>query len=129
MVFFVLMLSRVSSLILQPVDVSGDGGVIKTVLQDGTGPTPRPNQQVTINYIGYLSDGSVFDTSHDLGEFRFTLGRGVIPGWSVGVASMKVGEVANFTMKYNYGYGERGYPPVVPAKADLKYQIELLKVQ
>jgi FKBP-type peptidyl-prolyl cis-trans isomerase len=129
MMFLALVLSRVFALTPQPLDVSGDGGVIKTVLQDGTGPKPQPRQEATINYIGYLSDGSVFDTSRDRGEFRFTLGQGVIPGWSIGVASMKVGEVANFTMKYGYGYGERGYPPIVPAKADLKYQIELLKVQ
>jgi FKBP-type peptidyl-prolyl cis-trans isomerase len=124
-----LVLSSVCALKPKPLDVSGDGGVLKTVLQDGTGPKPGPNQEATINYIGYLPDGSVFDTSPGRGEFRFTLGRGVIPGWSVGVATMKVGEVANFTVNYDYGYGEHGYPPIVPAKSALKYHIELLKVQ
>jgi FKBP-type peptidyl-prolyl cis-trans isomerase len=57
-------------------------------LRDGNGPSPETNQQATIKYVGHLPDGSVFDQSQ--GEFQFTVGRGVISGWSVGVVSMKV---------------------------------------
>jgi FKBP-type peptidyl-prolyl cis-trans isomerase len=79
-----------------------------------------------IHYTGCLADGTVFDSSRNRREFTFTLGKGVIPGWSIGVGSMKVGELSNFTIDYAYGYGERGYPPVIPAKATLNFEIELL---
>jgi FKBP-type peptidyl-prolyl cis-trans isomerase len=110
------------------VKVTKDGKVVKTIIRDGTGVSPQQDQEAVIRYTGYLPDGTVFDSSREPGEFHFKIGRGVIPGWSVGVASMKVGEVANFSIDYDYGYGERGYPPVVPAKSPLKFEIELVGV-
>jgi FKBP-type peptidyl-prolyl cis-trans isomerase len=111
----------------RPVSLTEDGHVRKVIVRDGSGPSPETNQQATIKYVGHLPDGTVFDESQ--GAFQFKLGHGVIPGWSVGVASMKVGEIAKFSINYDYGYGERGYPPVVPGKSELTYEIELLNVQ
>jgi FKBP-type peptidyl-prolyl cis-trans isomerase len=110
-----------------PISLTDDGHVQKVIIRDGSGPSPDTNQQATIKYVGHLPDGSVFDQSQ--GAFQFTLGRGVIPGWSVGVASMKVGEIAKFSIGYDYGYGERGYPPIVPGRSELTYEIELLNVR
>jgi len=55
------------------------------------------------------------------------LGQGhVIKGWDIGVASMKKGEKAIFTLKSQYGYGEMGSPPKIPGGATLIFTIELL---
>ena len=43
-----------------------------------------------------------------------------------GFASMKVGEVARLVIKSEYGYGDRGHPPTIPAKATLIFDVELL---
>jgi FKBP-type peptidyl-prolyl cis-trans isomerase len=106
--------------------LTADGKVKKTLIREGDGPAPKSDQGVVIHYNGFLEDGTLFDSSRNRCEFTFTLGQGVIPGWSIGVGSMKVGEISNFTIDYSYGYGERGYPPVVPAKAQLSFEIELL---
>ena len=50
----------------------------------------------------------------------------MIKGWDIGVASMKVGEKAIFTIKSEYGYGEMGSPPKIPGGATLIFTIELL---
>jgi FKBP-type peptidyl-prolyl cis-trans isomerase len=52
----------------------------------------------------------------------------VIPGWSIAVQSMVVGERANFILDWQYGYGEAGYQPVVPPKAKLTFDIELIDI-
>ncbi len=76
----------------------------------GTGDSPKPGQQVTVNYVGMLTDGTKFDASADHGEaFTFTIGVGqVIRGWDEGVASMKVGGKRRLTVPPELGYGSRG---------------------
>ena len=107
-------------------DISGDGGLKKKILVEGTGAKPKQNQKVAVNYVGTFEDGKQFDASED--PFKFTVGAGqVIKGWDVGVASMVVGEKAKFIIRYDYAYGEAGYPGVIPPKATLVFEVELLK--
>ena len=49
----------------------------------------------------------------------------VIKGWDVGVATMKRGELAKFTLKAEYAYGTTGSPPKIPPDATLIFEIEL----
>ncbi len=39
---------------------------------------------------------------------------------------MKKGEKAVLTIKPEYGYGEQGSPPTIPANATLQFEVELL---
>ena len=48
-------------------------------------------------------------------------------GWDVGMATMKVGERAVFTISSDYGYGDDGYEPVIPGGATLFFDVEMLK--
>lgn len=49
-----------------------------------------------------------------------------VKGWNMGIASMKQREVANFTIRSDYGYGNAGQPPKIPSGATLSYEIELI---
>jgi FKBP-type peptidyl-prolyl cis-trans isomerase len=77
-------------------DLVGDGGVLKTVVRRGDGPSSAHarGSKVEVHYVGTLDTGTVFDSSRQRGKtFKFTLGEGkVIGGWEVGVPSMQVGD-------------------------------------
>lgn len=91
--------------------------------------TPRSGQEVTVNYEGrLLLDGKKFDSSYDRHRpFTFMTGVGrVIPGWDIMIQEMKLGEKRTVVIPWWLGYGARGAPPVIPPKASLVFEIELL---
>jgi peptidylprolyl isomerase len=86
---------------------------------------------VKVHYSGYLANGKMFDSSIERGEpIEFPLGQGqVIPGWEEGIALMNVGDKLRLVIPYALAYGEQGRPPVIPAKADLTFDVELVDVK
>lgn len=100
-------------------------------ITDGTGPAPQRGQTVSVHYTGWLTDGTKFDSSVDRNEpFAFVLGAGqVIRGWDQGVANMKVGDKARFTIPPALAYGKAGYPGAIPPEATLIFEVELLGIE
>jgi len=95
----------------------------------GTGKAAAQGSRCFVHYTGWLTDGTVFDTSKKRGKpFDFSLGWGVITGWSQGVAGMKVGGVRRLVIPPELGYGKEGNGNV-PPNATLVFDIELLDVQ
>jgi len=96
----------------------------------GTGEAkPRPGQTATVQYEGrLLLDGKKFDSSYDRGEaFTFPVGVGrVIKGWDATVLDMKRGEKRTVVIPWWLAYGAAGRPPVIPPKASLVFDIELV---
>jgi FKBP-type peptidyl-prolyl cis-trans isomerase len=111
------------------IDCTPDGGVKKEIIVEGTGPIPKRGQKVACHYVGTLLTGKEFDSSRRRNQpFEFTIGKGVIQGWSIGVATMKVGEKAKFTIQAKYAYGNQGFPGIIPPNSTLNFEIELLKI-
>ena len=96
----------------------------------GTGDaTPRRGQEVTVNYEGWLlRNGAKFDSSYDRHQpFTFQVGMGqVIAGWDAIVLEMKRGEKRTVIIPWWLAYGASGRPPVIPPKASLVFDIEVL---
>jgi len=86
---------------------------------------------VKVQYSGYLADGKLFDSSVERGQpIEFPLGKGqVIPGWDEGIALMHVGDKMRLVIPYQLAYGEQGRPPMIPAKAELTFDVELVDVK
>lgn len=96
----------------------------------GDGAEAQAGATVAVHYVGTLTDGQKFDSSRDRAQpFQFPLGAGhVIQGWDQGVAGMRVGGLRKLTVPPHLGYGEGGFPPVIPANATLVFEVELLDV-
>ncbi len=100
-------------------------------IREGAGSEAVAGKTVSVHYVGTLTNGSKFDSSRDRGDpFKFKLGAGqVIKGWDQGVAGMKVGGLRKLTIPHELAYGERGYPPVIPPRSTLVFEVELLDVR
>tara|TARA_Y100000588_G_scaffold38862_1_gene37207 strand:+ start:167 stop:640 length:474 start_codon:yes stop_codon:yes gene_type:complete len=106
-----------------------DSGLAHRLLQAGTGSAyPTATSSVTVHYSGWLTDGSMFDSSVTRGEpASFPLNR-VIGGWTEGVQLMVVGEKRRFWIPSELAYGSRGRPGI-PPNSLLVFDIELLGIQ
>jgi FKBP-type peptidyl-prolyl cis-trans isomerase len=103
----------------------GNGLKIWDVIE-GTGRPAPPGGRVKVHYIGWLTDGTKFDSSLDRGqpiEFPLT---GVIRGWQDGIPGMKPGGVRRLLIPPALGYGMRGAPGAIPPNATLVFEVELL---
>ena len=97
----------------------------------GTGTEAVAGKKVTVHYSGFLTNGTMFDSSIPRKTpFTFILGAGeVIQGWDRGVVGMKVGGKRKLTIPSKYGYGARGAGGVIPPNSTLIFDVELLKVE
>ncbi len=97
----------------------------------GNGPMAEEGMKVTVNYTGWLTDGTKFDSSHDPGRqpLQFVIGAGqVIRGWDEGVKGMRVGGRRKLTIPPDLAYGEAGYPGAIPPNSTLIFEVEFLGV-
>jgi FKBP-type peptidyl-prolyl cis-trans isomerase len=108
------------------------GVVIEDTLVGTGAECTNARQTVKVHYKGTLTaamGGTEFDSSYKRGEpISFPLGN-LIKGWQEGIPGMKVGGKRKLTIPWSQAYGERGSPPVIPPKADLVFEIELLGVR
>ncbi len=108
-----------------------DSGLKYVDIVQGNGPVAVTGQTVIVHYTGWLMNGKKFDSSLDRNKpFSFTLGKGqVIPGWEEGIQGMHIGGKRRLFIPYQLAYGERGYPPVIPPKAMLVFDVQLLEIK
>ena len=94
----------------------------------GSGKQPAKGDTISVQYTGWLSNGTKFDSSRDRGtpaSFRIGVGA-VIPGWDEAVITMKIGGKRKLILPPALGYGAAGQPPVIPANSTLIFTVELL---
>ena len=97
----------------------------------GEGTEAVKHSIVTVNYTGWLEDGSKFDSSLNPGRepLRFTVGAGqVIQGWDQGIPGMKIGGKRKLTIPPSMGYGNRDNG-AIPANSVLIFEVDLLVVE
>ncbi|MFQ5719170.1 MAG: peptidylprolyl isomerase [Acidobacteriota bacterium] len=111
-----------------PGAVTTASGLRYVVTQEGSGEKPVRGTRVTCHYTGYLMNGTKFDSSVDRGQpFSFSVGRRqVIAGWDEAFLDMRKGEKRTIIIPYQLAYGVRGSPPVIPPKATLIFDVELI---
>ena len=108
-----------------------NGELIIEDLKVGEGSEVVKYNIVTVNYTGWLTDGTKFDSSLNPGRspFRFTVGGGqVIKGWDEGLIGMKVGGKRKLTIPPSMGYGNQDMG-VIPPNSTLIFEIDLLIIE
>ena len=98
-------------------------------LNVGNGPIAEDGMRVTVNYTGWLTNGTKFDSSLDSGRQPLTLVLGagqVIRGWDEGLKGMRVGGKRKLTIPPDLAYGAQGAGDVVPPNSTLIFEVELL---
>jgi len=119
--------------------VSGErratGGIEYIDVVEGSGNAVRSGQCAYMHYIGWTESGRVFDTSRDttgateLPPLTVPLGtKTVIAGWDAGIPGMRVGGKRRLFIPYRLAYGEVGSPPMVPRRANLVFDVELVAI-
>lgn len=102
-------------------------------IKEGSGAVAQKDSQLAVTYVGYLTDGSVFDQSKSSNGQKepllFKLGAGqLIPGFEQGVAGMKVGGLRRVIIPPSLGYGDKAQGSI-PANSVLVFDIQLLASQ
>lgn len=131
--FFFLSLAAI--LLFTPGCDSGgpDLEVGELVIEDtlvGDGPAAQDGDFLTVDYVGALEDGTIFDTSVNSVPFRFTLGNGeVIDGWDQGLVGMRVDGQRRLIIPPNLGYGVDGIPGRIPGNETITFDVRLIAVR
>ena len=88
--------------------VTTASGLQYKVLAAGSGASPKPNDEVTVNYRGTLINGTEFDSSFKRGEpATFPVNR-VIKGWTEALQLMKPGAKYQLVIPSELAYGPGG---------------------
>ncbi len=102
----------------------------KEDLKVGEGEEVQPNAKVKVNYMGWLPDGTIFDSSNKTGTpapIELSLDQ-VIQGWKDGVPGMKVGGKRKLTIPAAQAYGEQGSGKI-PANTPLTFILEVVSIE
>jgi peptidylprolyl isomerase len=96
----------------------------------GTGALVEIGRRVSVQYTGWLIDGTQFDTSRDDNvplAWNFGVER-LIPGFEQGVNGMRVGGRRKLVIPPQLAYGLRANGPI-PANSILVFDVEVVGVQ
>lgn len=112
--------------------ITMDNGLKIQDLKVGTSPEAKAGDYISVNYIGALENGTVFDASANHGgPATFQIGVGqLIKGWDMGIPGMKVGGKRKLIVPPTLGYGSQNIGNgAIPPNSTLVFEVELLTVQ
>jgi FKBP-type peptidyl-prolyl cis-trans isomerase FkpA len=98
-------------------------------LQVGSGVAAKAGDSITVNYTGWLQNGTKFDSSIDRNKpLNITLGKGqVIAGWDEGVVGMRVNGTRLLVIPPALGYGNATQGSI-PANSTLIFEVQLVAI-
>lgn len=125
-----------------------DSEVRVTVVKKGTGEKPQEGAMLTLEYSGFLTDGTLFDSSSletaqkfdavNPGKeranayrpipMRYSANMSAIPGFKDAVLSMTYGEEIVAFIPPALGYGEQANGPI-PANSELVFELKMSEKQ
>lgn len=110
-----------------------EDGIYYQILEEGKGSAVGKGKKVTVEYKGYLTNGSLFDASkgfHPQGHepLSFSTGAGdMIPGFDEMVQQMKLGETRKMILPPEKAYVPNGIQGVIPGNSYICFDVKLIK--
>jgi FKBP-type peptidyl-prolyl cis-trans isomerase len=89
----------------------------------GSGRNPTISDEVRVNYVGRLINGTQFDANNNI-TFQLT---NVIQGWQEGIPLLRVGGKGRLIIPSSLGYGSTPQPNI-PANSVLIFDVDLLGI-
>lgn len=100
--------------------------LLKEDLKAGTGAIVKPNDTVTVNYIGATcTTGKIFDSSYSRNQPATLALNQVIKGWTDGIPGMKIGGQRLLGIPAGQAYGAQGRPPTIGPNEPLWFVVEV----
>lgn len=112
----------------RPEVVTTASGLQYRIIEEGSGDSPKPGDQVTVHYTGRLLDGTVFDSSVERGAPATFGVTQVIPGWVEALQMMKPGAKWELFIPSALAYGPQGAGGLIGPDSMLIFDVELIKV-
>jgi FKBP-type peptidyl-prolyl cis-trans isomerase len=113
----------------KPGVVTLPNGLPYKVLKDGNGPRPADTDTVECLYRGTLLNGTVFESTDEIGTPASLKVSQVIPGWREALKLMPVGSRWQIFIPSRLAYVERGVGRLIGPNATLVYEVELLSIK
>jgi FKBP-type peptidyl-prolyl cis-trans isomerase FkpA len=124
-----------------------ESGLFYVIEEEGSGDPIEMGQVASVDYAGYLLDGTIFDTSNKEKakeggvyneqrdqvngyaplEVQVGVGR-VIPGWDEGLSLLKKGSKAKLLIPSPLAYGSRPQGATIKANSVLVFDVEITDV-
>ena len=103
-----------------------ESGLQYKVITEGSGESPKAEDNCIVKYRGTFINGEEFDNSEKQpgGTASFPANR-VIAGWTEALTHMKPGSKWQLSIPYNLAYGEQGRGNIGPSTA-LLFDVELI---
>lgn len=123
--------------------VKTKSGLEYAVIEQGSKIKPTQDQEILVEYSGFLEDGTLFDSSveevaKEFGiynpqrpyqPFPYLLSNktGLIPGFLEGLEQLNINDKALLYIPSHLGYGERGAGNLIPPNANLIFEVKILE--
>lgn len=102
-------------------------GAVYQPISEGSGPSPKADDKIKVNYRVSLVDGRELESSYTRGQAsEFEMNKG-IKCWTEGMQLMKQGGKARLICPPETAYGDKP-TGVTPANATLIFDVQLLEV-
>jgi len=98
------------------------------IITAGTGPIPKSNDMVSVNYRGTLINGKEFDSSYKRGQPQKFNVNHVVRGWTEALEMMPTGSKWELYLPASLSYEDRPQGPMIEPGSTLIFEIELVSI-
>ena len=108
--------------------ITTESGLQYKIITQGEGDRPALEDMVKVHYTGVLLDGTIFQSTREMGEPLVVGISDVISGWTELLQMMPVGSKYIVWIPSELGYGTQGKGQIKP-NSTLIFEVELLSIE